>query len=235
MLLLGFPDCGSSYYLLMQLEEDFRPLFKLLETQPDSSGKPDSSVTRVKNVDINHMHMLEGESSLSLLDYNALTSANDLGFNQTSDRSLLSDLAVESSGLSGFSSLVDEIFEQERRSSAPAFSVQSYNHGSGSMSSHMDNSVNLTSAGSNWNGSLYPTSNYKGRVPSASTSSITSRNTTMKKMTASKSDQEMVSGSPHSVEVGSYITGGPRVSAASARGNAFRNSVSTPGWSFVVS
>ncbi|KAI7726467.1 hypothetical protein M8C21_018357 [Ambrosia artemisiifolia] len=228
MLLLGFPDCGSSYYLLMQLEEDFRPLFKLLETQPDSSGKPDSSVTRVKNVDINHMHMLEGESNLSLLDYNALTSANDLGLNQTSDRSLLSDLAVESSGLSGFSSLVDEIFEQERRSSAPAFSVQSYNHGSGSMSSHIDNSMNLTSAGSNWNGSLYGTNNYKGRVPSASTSSITSRNTTMKKMTASKSDQDMVSGSPHSVEVGSYITGGPRVSAANARGNAFRNSVSTP-------
>ncbi|KAM0070445.1 putative mediator complex, subunit Med14 [Helianthus debilis subsp. tardiflorus] len=215
MLLLGFPDCGSSYFLLMQLEEDFRPLFKLLETQPDPSGKPDSSVTRVKNVDINHMHMLEGEPNLSLLDYNAPTSSA----NSSSDRSLLSDLVVESSGLTGFSSLVDEIFEQERRSSASSFSVQSYNHASGAMSSHIDNP--------NWNGSLYPMSNYKGRVASGSTSSITSRSTTMKKMAASKSDQDLASGSPHSVEVGSYITGGPRVSAASAIGNAFRNPAST--------
>ncbi|KAI3703653.1 hypothetical protein L1987_73845 [Smallanthus sonchifolius] len=230
MLLMGFPDCGSSYFLLMQLEEDFRPLFKLLETQPDPSGKPESSVTRVKSVDINQMHMLEGEPNMSLLDYNALTSsANDLGSNH-SDHGLLSDLTVESSGLSGFSSLVDEIFEQERRSSAPAFSVQSYNHGSGAMSSHIDNPVNHTSAGSNWNSSLYPMSNYKGRVPSASTGSITSRSTTTKKVTTSKSEQDLASGSPHSVEVGSYITGGPRVSAASARGNAFRNPVSTPDW-----
>ncbi|XP_076896794.1 mediator of RNA polymerase II transcription subunit 14-like [Bidens hawaiensis] len=195
MLLMGFPDCGNSYFLLMQFEEDFIPLFNLLET--------DSAVTRVKKVDMNHMHTLEGEPDLSLFDYNI----NDLGSNHTSD------LAVESSGLSGFSSLVDEIFEQEIRSSAPAFSVQSYNH--------IDNPVNLTSAGSDWNGSLYPMSNYKGRVPSTSSSSITSRNTTIKKMTASMSDKD-------SVEAVSYITGGSRVSAASTGGNAFRNPVSSP-------
>ncbi|KAJ0802228.1 putative mediator complex, subunit Med14 [Helianthus annuus] len=208
MLLMGFPDCGSSYFLLMQLEDDFRPIFKLLETQPDPSGKAESSVTRIKIVDINQMHLLEGELNSSLLDYNTLTvtsSENDSGPSQASDHGLLSDLTVQGSGLSGFSSLVDEIFEQERRSSASA------------------------SAGSNWNGSLYPANNsYRGRVPSASTSSITSRSTTMKKMSASKSDQDLASRSQHSAEVGSYITGGARVSASSARGNTFRNSVSTP-------
>ncbi|KAM0029677.1 putative mediator complex, subunit Med14 [Helianthus debilis subsp. tardiflorus] len=208
MLLMGFPDCGSSYFLLMQLEDDFRPIFKLLETQPDPSGKAESSVTRMKIVDINQMHLLEGEINSSLLDYNTLTvtsSENDSGPSQATDHGLLSDLTVQGSGLSGFSSLVDEIFEQERRSSASA------------------------SAGSNWNGSLYPANNsYRGRVPSASTSSITSRSTTMKKMSASKSDQDLASRSQHSAEVGSYITGGARVSASSARGNTFRNSMSTP-------
>lgn len=245
MLLMGFPDCGSSYFLLMQLEEDFRPIFKLLETQPGPSGKPESSgvlnlVTRIQNVDINQMQMVEGEPDSTLLDYNALTStANDPRSNQTSDRGLLSDLTVEGSGLSGFSSIVDEIFDQERRSSASVFSVQAYNHGSGPISSsHVDNSVN-----SNWNGSLYPMSNYKSRVQSVSSSS---RNTTMKKMSASKSDQDLVSRSPHSGELGSYITVdddqppiagsrsnrlSSRVSATSARSNAFSNSVtgtSTP-------
>ncbi|KAI3756120.1 hypothetical protein L1987_55934 [Smallanthus sonchifolius] len=230
MLLMGFPDCGSSYFLLMQLEDDFRPLFKLLETQPDPSGKAESSVTRIKIVDINQMHMLEGELNSSLLDYDALISyTNDSSPNQASDHGLLSDLTVEGSGLSGFSSLVDEIFEQERRSSAPGYSAQSYHHGSGSISSNIDNSVNLTSAGSNWNGSMYPVSiNYKGRVSSASTSSITSRSTTMKKLSASNTDLDLASRSPHSAEVGSYITGGARVSASSARGNTFINSVSTP-------
>lgn len=219
MLLMGFPDCGSSYFLLMQHEDDFRPIFKLLETQPDPSGKPESSgvlnlVSRIKNVDINQMHMLEGEPNLSLLDYNTLTfSTNDAGStNQTSDHGLLSDLSVEHS-LSGFSSIVDEIFEQERRSSAPAFSVQSYNQ---------DNSVKLASVGSNWNGSLYPMSNYKGRTQSVSTSSITSasgRSTSVKKITSSKSDQDLASRSP--------------LSAASARSNAFRKSVTgTQGGSF---
>ncbi|XP_024996078.1 mediator of RNA polymerase II transcription subunit 14 isoform X1 [Cynara cardunculus var. scolymus] len=271
MLLMGFPDCGSSYFLLMQLEEDFRPLFKLLETQADPPGKPESSgvlnqVTRIKNVDVNQMHMLEDELNLSLLDYGALTlPANAVGTNQTSENGL-SDLSVEGSGLlSAFSSIVDEVFEQERRSSAPAFPVQSFNttfntttnHGSGPtissspkweggpQMSHIDNP-----AGSSWNGALYPTSNYKGRIPSVSTSSIApapGRSTVMKKLPASKSDQDLASRSPHSAEVGSYITmeedqlgvagsrssrlsslpqsSGPRVSAASARANAFRNSV----------
>ncbi|KAI7746324.1 hypothetical protein M8C21_030575 [Ambrosia artemisiifolia] len=221
MLLMGFPDCGSSYILLMQLEDDFRPVFKLLETQPDPSGKGGSSVARIKIVDINQMH---------LLDYNNFTSSEELsGPSRASDHGLLSFLTVQGSSLSDFSSLVDEIFEQERRSSASAYSTQSSSHGPGPITSNMDNSVNLTSAGSNWNGSLYPANNScRGKVPSAPTSSMISRSTTMKKLPASKSDQDLASRSPQSTEVGTCITGGARVSASSARGNTFRNSVSTP-------
>ena len=54
----------------------------------------------------------------------------------------------------------------------------------------------------------------------------------MKKLSGSKSDQDLASRSPHSAEVGSYITSGPRGSAANARTNAFRNSATgTPGGS----
>ncbi|PWA96768.1 Mediator complex, subunit Med14 [Artemisia annua] len=235
MLLLGFPDCGSSFFLLMQLDEDFKPLFKLLETQPDVSGKPESSgamnvVTRIKNVDIDQMHLLEGELNLSLLDNGALTSStNDTDTIQTSEH-VLSNLSLEGSTLlSGFSSIVDEIFEQERRSSAPAFPGQSFNttynttpsHGSAvSQLSHIDSPVS-----SSWNGSLYPMSNYKGRTQSVSTSSGPGRSSAMKKLSGSKSDQDLASRSPHSAEVGSYITSGPRGSAANARTNAFRNPV----------
>ena len=60
MLLMGFPDCGSSYFLLMLLDKDFKPLFKLLETQQDPSGKAHSfndlnNVMRIKNIDIGQM------------------------------------------------------------------------------------------------------------------------------------------------------------------------------------
>ncbi|KAK8285905.1 hypothetical protein V6Z12_D08G257000 [Gossypium hirsutum] len=39
VLIMGFPESESSYFLLMELDKDFKPLFKLLETQPDPSGK----------------------------------------------------------------------------------------------------------------------------------------------------------------------------------------------------
>ncbi|KAK6157809.1 hypothetical protein DH2020_012057 [Rehmannia glutinosa] len=38
-LIMGFPECGSSYFLLMQLDKEFKPCPKLIEAQVDSSGK----------------------------------------------------------------------------------------------------------------------------------------------------------------------------------------------------
>lgn len=299
MLLMGFPECGSSYFLLMQLDKDFSPLFKLLEAQPDPSGKAESFgdmnlVARIKNVDLGQMEMLEDELNLSLFDYGSVTpSVNDMSTNQASGNGLFSDFSVEgsmpSSDLpSGFSSIVDEVFELERGSSAPPLSVQSLtstfstsHHSSGSMTLHniksgtsspkweggtqisqINNVTGVTSVASAWNGSMYPSSNFKGLMQSGSASLLTSttgRSAAVKKLSASKSDQDLASlRSPHSAEVGSYVTidedqmtaagsrsarllsppqsTSPWVSSANARANVPRNSVTGAlGGSFRVS
>ena len=246
MLLMGFPDCGSSYFLLMLLDKDFKPLFKLLETQQDPSGKAHSfndlnNVMRIKNIDIGQMQMLEDEMNLSLLDlgkrHSFLPSAR--GPNQTSEHGILSDIGLESSMQlaecppSSFSSVVDEVFELEKGSSVPPFSVQnlssSYNtspashFGSAPMNLHsikaatpspkweggiqisqINNVAKVSSMATHYNGSLYSSGNLKGPVQSnsvGSLSSVTGRSATVKKLSASKSEQDLASlRSPHSVE-----------------------------------
>ncbi|XP_072076049.1 mediator of RNA polymerase II transcription subunit 14 isoform X2 [Arachis hypogaea] len=141
MLIMAFPDCGSSCFLMMELDKDFKPLFKLLETQPDSSGKDTlfgvlNQVLRVKRIDIGQLQALEDEMNLSLVDWGKLHSLlpNAACPNQESVREFLTDIRLESSiqnakgHPSGFSSLVDEVFGLEKGSSAYPFSVQ--NHGS---------------------------------------------------------------------------------------------------------
>lgn len=263
MLLMGFPECGSSYFLLIQLDKDFKPLFKLLETQPDLSGKAQSfgdsnQVLRIKDVDIGQMQMLEDELNLSLLGCGKLSfSANDVATSQTSERGVLSEFSLEgsklSSGLSSsFSSIVDEVFELERGSSAPSFSVQGITSTfNSSPASHFGSSpMNLHSIAPTYNGSTYSSSNMKSLIQSGSASLLSSnsgRNTPVKKLPVSKSDQDLASlRSPHSAEVGSYtgmdedqltVTGnrsarllsppqptGPQVSAVTEKANWSRNS-----------
>ncbi|KAF2298427.1 hypothetical protein GH714_023554 [Hevea brasiliensis] len=73
--------------------------------------------------------------------------------------------------------------------------------------SQMSNVVKVSSTASHYNGSLYPSNNLKGPIHSNSYGSLSSglgRGTTVKKLSASKSDQDLASlRSPHSVEVGS--------------------------------
>ncbi|KAL2345792.1 hypothetical protein Fmac_007077 [Flemingia macrophylla] len=137
MLLMGFPDCGSSYILLMQLDKDFKPLFKLLETQPDPSGKDIlpgrdlNQVLRIKKIDIGQMQVHEDEMNLSLVDWGKLHSVLPIAAcpNQTPGHEFFSDIRLENSVQvarghpSGFSSLVDEVFGLEKGSSAPPFSM----------------------------------------------------------------------------------------------------------------
>lgn len=246
MLLMGFPDCGSSYFLLVQLDKDFKPLFKLLETQPDPSGKIHSfndsnHVMRIKNIDVGQMQMLQDELNLSLFDRGKLNCSlpNAGGSSQTSEHGLLSDFILEGpmqiAGCtsSNFSSVVDEVFQLEKGAAASPFPPQnlsSYNvssvshFGSIPMNPHTvkagtpspkweggipvsqtNNVAKVSSVASHYNGSLYPTSNPKGPAQSNSYSSLSSalgRSTTVKKLSASKSDQDLASlRSPHSVEV----------------------------------
>ncbi|CAK7340977.1 unnamed protein product [Dovyalis caffra] len=249
MLLMGFPDCGNSYFLLVQLDKDFKPLFKLLETQPDPSGKAHSSnestlVVRMKKIDVSQMQMLEDELNLSIFELGKLNCFLPSGaaYNQTSEYGLLSEFRLEGpmpiAGCppSSFSSVVDEVFELEKGASAPSFPLQnvtsSFNaspashFGSVQMNLHtikagtpspkweagmqvsqVNSVAKLSSLPSHYNGSLYPSNNQKGPVQSNSFSSLSSvlgRTTAVKKLSASKSDQDLSSLiSPHSVEVGS--------------------------------
>lgn len=149
MLLMGFPDCGKSYFLLMQLDKDFKPQFKLLETRPDSSGKAHglsdlNNVIRVKKIDVDQIQILEDELNLSLLDWGKLLPSlpNSVG-NQTSENGLLSDIgldgALQIAGYppSSFSSVVDDVFELEKGPPpVPAFSVSNLSQSFNSSASH---------------------------------------------------------------------------------------------------
>ncbi|KAG6645446.1 mediator of RNA polymerase II transcription subunit 14 isoform X2 [Carya illinoinensis] len=303
MLLMGFPDCGSSYFLLMLLDKEFKPLFKLLETQPDPSGKAHSfndlnHVVRIKKIDIGQMQMLEDEMNLSLLDWGKLLSSlpSAGGPNHSSEHGILPEIGPESSMQiagcppSSFSSFVDEVFELEKGSSAIPFSVHNLSSSystspashfvsapmnlhtmkaktpspkwEGSMQiSQISNISKVSSMPAHYNGSLYPLSNLKGPVQSHSLSSLSSgtgRGTTMKKLSASKSEQDLTSlRSAHSVEVGSGTSmdedqlrllndtsndvygsrsarllspqvTAPRMSVPGAKSNGIRNSPSRP-------
>ncbi|KAL8111009.1 mediator of RNA polymerase II transcription subunit 14 [Apium graveolens] len=255
MLVMGFPECGSSYFLLMQLDEDFKPLFKLLETQPDPSRKAQSfvdlnHVIRLKNIDIDMMHILEDELNLSLLD--SLPLDNDMGANQNPEIGLLSEFSTRASKVNSvlptsFSSVVDEVFELERGSSAP-YSVQSpssmfasspashigpvarnlYGMRAGTspkwdVGSQLNNLTKVANLNTNYSNLPYLSSNLTGlSQPSSATllSSGPGKSTSVNKLSASKSDQDIPSlRSPYSAEVGLYTTTdeGQLVSNQSAR------------------
>ncbi|KAJ1413883.1 Mediator complex, subunit Med14 [Sesbania bispinosa] len=250
MLMMGFPDCGSSYFLLMQLDKDFKPLFKLLETQPDPSGKDNlfgdlNQVLRIKKIDIGQMQVLEDEMNLSLVDWGKLRSIlpNAACPNQTSGHEFFSDIRFENSiqiakghHPSGFSSLVDEVFGLEKGSSVPPFSVQNLSsplntslpshYGSVPMNLHslkagtpspkweggmqmsqVNNVTNASGVTTHYSGSLFSSGSVKGPVQSSSVGSIPTgqgRSTAGKKLSASKSEQDLASiRSPHSVDISS--------------------------------
>ncbi|KAG9451717.1 hypothetical protein H6P81_004621 [Aristolochia fimbriata] len=138
LLLMGFPQCGNSYFLMMQLDKDFKPLFKLLETQPESSGQShavgdSNQLIRFNKIDIGQMRMTDDELNLSLLDWEKLLFSlpNVVGPTQTSD-SLLCEFGLETSmqiaarPQSSFSSVVDEVFELEKGVSVSSYSIKSH-------------------------------------------------------------------------------------------------------------
>lgn len=184
MLLLGFPDCGSSYFLLMQLDKDFKPQFKLLETSVDASARGHSlgdlnHVTFMKKIDMDKMQMLEDEMDFSLLDWGKLQTLlpNAEGLNQTIEHGLVSELALDGSGqslggtMSSFSSVVDEVFDLEKGASLPPLSVQSFStsasqYSSGTLNPH---SIKAGTAPPSWDvGMPISQVNSTSRVPNSS-------------------------------------------------------------------
>lgn len=239
MLLLGFPHCGSSYFLLMQLDKEFKPQFKLLEIRADSSRKAPPSgnsnhVTCIKKIDMEKMQLPEDELDFGILDRGKLqNSLPNAGVpNQSTEHGLLPDISFEDSSqatvgtVSSFSSIVDEVFDLEKGASLPPFSVQNFTSSIGASASQYGSipptlpSVKAGSPSPKWEGGmqisqvnrvsvggqLYPPSNLRGSLqPVTSLSSGSGRATAVKRVPASKSDQDLASlRSPNSVEVGSY-------------------------------
>ncbi|XP_055816954.1 mediator of RNA polymerase II transcription subunit 14 isoform X2 [Solanum dulcamara] len=227
LLLMGFPECGSSYFLLMELDKDFKPVFKLLESQSDSPAKAQSladlsNVVRVKTIDIGRMQICEDELNLSLLNSKKLLSVlpSDGSSHQTSENSLLADFSLEGSIVastvqSTFCSIVDEVFELEKGSSVPSFSGQippstfsaspASHFGSG-VSNYQSLKVGTLSPKWDRGTANYSNSMYKGVIQSGSVGSLAATQIG-KKLSSSKSEQDLTSlQSPHSAGVGSYTS-----------------------------
>lgn len=199
-LTLGFPDCESSHLLLMELEKDFTPLFKLVETQMDDSGKPQSfndlsNALRVKKIDIGQIRILEDDLNLITSDVvRFISSFSDAeGINQASGHrhpGLIDEALAEMSGSQlSFSSIVDEVFGIQKGTSAL---VSSDGHGSLPKNLSAVNGPGkaplLTSYHSD---SLY---NLPGPLQSSSFNLLSSppgKGSTMKKTSIFSSDQEL--------------------------------------------
>ncbi|KAH9602249.1 hypothetical protein KSS87_015410 [Heliosperma pusillum] len=202
-LLMGFPDCGSSYFLLMQLDKTFKFVFQLLETQPEQSETSKTfDIVRCKKIDIDNMLMLEDEMNLSILDLRKMAAFLPIVGSPNQASSLLSELTQK--GLvsvtvppSCFSSLIDEVFEVEKGSLTPK-------HEGSFQMPHFNRAPKLPT---HYNGSLHSATIIKGLSQSTSVSSLSAvqTNSGAHKMSVSKSEQDLASvRSPQSAEVTSF-------------------------------
>lgn len=200
ILTLGFPDCESSHLLLMELEKDFTPLFKLVETQTDGSGKPQSfsdlsNIVRVKKIDIGQIRILEDDLNLITSDVVRIVSSFSEAecLSQASGHrhpELIDEALAEMSGSQlSFSSIVDEVFGLQKGTSAL---VSSDGHGSVPKNLSAINGLEtvplLTSYQSD---SLY---RLQGPLQSSSFSSLSSppgNSSAMKKIAISNSNQDV--------------------------------------------
>ncbi|XP_008788456.2 mediator of RNA polymerase II transcription subunit 14-like isoform X2 [Phoenix dactylifera] len=251
LLLMGFPQFGNSYYLLMELDKDIKPVFNLLETQTDAGGKSHSNsdaneVIRFNKIDISQMRMVEDELNMSLFDWDKLHALPSMGAcNQISEHDLLPEFGLEpglqlpACSQSSFSSVVDEVFEFDKATSGPPFPIMSHLSASYNMSplSHLGplptshqgikagvsspkwegglqqsqiNNIAKVSAGlTSSSNSIFFSNNLKGLIHNSTTNSLSSsspaRNSSIQKLSASKSDQDLSClKSPRSGEVGQY-------------------------------
>ncbi|EOA29718.1 hypothetical protein CARUB_v10012804mg [Capsella rubella] len=200
ILTLGFPDCESSHLLLMELEKDFTPLFKLVETQMDGAGQPQSfndpsNILRVKKIDIGQIRILEDDLNLITSDVVRFVSSfsDTESINQASGQrhpGLVDEASAEMSGSQlSFSSIIDEVFGLQKGTSSL---VSSDGHGSVPKNFSVVNGHGkdpmLTSYHSD---SLY---NLQGPLQSGSFNMLSSphgKGSAMKKIAISNSEQEL--------------------------------------------
>ncbi|KAF6173431.1 hypothetical protein GIB67_027126 [Kingdonia uniflora] len=230
LLLMGFPHCGSSYFLLMQLVKDFKPLFRLLETQLNPTERShsvgeSSNVINLKDINIGQMSMLEDELNLSLIDFDKVLSSfpNVVGTSENTEHGILSDFSIEpsmqitGSPHSVFSSVVDEVFEVENGTSlvlplsSPSNTSPIAHLGSAQMNQQrriispnweVNNVTKNSNSSSHFNNVLY-SNNLKGIIQANCVSSLPSspgKTPSIQMLSASKSDHLASLRSIHSVD-----------------------------------
>ncbi|XP_039853706.1 mediator of RNA polymerase II transcription subunit 14-like isoform X4 [Panicum virgatum] len=110
-IVMGFPQCANAYYFLIQLDNNLRPVFHLLETRSDesnSSNADTNQVIRFNRIDISRMQIGEDEYIVNLFDTGKALQDIEGGSLRPSGNEKLLPLTPSLS--SSFSSLVDEVF-----------------------------------------------------------------------------------------------------------------------------
>ncbi|KAM7269822.1 hypothetical protein ACFE04_025319 [Oxalis oulophora] len=202
MLLMGFPECGGSYFLLMLLDKDFKPMFRLLETQPDKAQSPNDLNERVKKIDIGQMQVFEDVLNTSILDWEKLYSLlpNAKVPNQFSVNGLLPEVNIELCPPSSFSSVVDEVFEFEKEAPEPSFNItSSFNTAAGYQLGNLHNAKAGTPS-PKWERGVHGSQPYNNSAKNSvhstsfnSLSSVSGRSSAARQLSASKSDQDLAS------------------------------------------
>ncbi|KAL6598037.1 hypothetical protein ACP70R_046458 [Stipagrostis hirtigluma subsp. patula] len=127
LMVMGFPHCANAYYLLMQLDKDFRPVFHLLETQSDASDKANANADakeaiRFNMINVGQMQILKSKSNNNPFDVKLqalqnLVNCADMMENELSIQNGMEPLPLPHACSPSFSSIVDEVFEYEHGAS----------------------------------------------------------------------------------------------------------------------
>ncbi|CAO2210665.1 unnamed protein product [Urochloa humidicola] len=110
-MVMGFPQCGNAYYLLVQVDDDLRPVFHLLETRTDESNISNADanqVIRFNRIDISRIQIGEDEYSMNIFDTGKAPQDIEGRSLRPSENGKL--LPLTSSLPPSFFSLVDEVF-----------------------------------------------------------------------------------------------------------------------------
>uniref|UniRef100_A0A0D3H4M2 Mediator of RNA polymerase II transcription subunit 14 n=1 Tax=Oryza barthii TaxID=65489 RepID=A0A0D3H4M2_9ORYZ len=144
LMVMGFPQCANAYYLLMQLDKDFRPVFHLLETQSDANDKTNTNACtkealRFNKIDIGQIQISKSESNTNMFDAKLhalqnIGNCDDVIENRLPIQSGIEPLPLLPACSPSFSSVVDEVFEYEHGAlavpnhSLPQTTLQSTSH-----------------------------------------------------------------------------------------------------------
>ncbi|KAG8049511.1 hypothetical protein GUJ93_ZPchr0009g1093 [Zizania palustris] len=123
LMVMGFPQCANAYYLLMQLDKDFRPVFHLLETQSDASDKTNANTgtkeaMRFNKIDVGQIHISKNESNtngfnVKLHALQNIGNCDDIMENGLTIQNGIEPLPLLPDCSPSFSSIADEVFEYE--------------------------------------------------------------------------------------------------------------------------